>query len=99
VVEGERLRREAAGEGLAEQAAHDARLPAGGELQLEVVDAHPRADVDEAVGMVAVMVREDDFGDAGRRQSRPGEGAGQLLLYRDVEAREGDVARRRGLAA
>src|SRR3954463_16676010 len=49
--------------------------------------------------MVAVMVRQHDFGDVGGRQSRPGERAGQLLLDRDIEAREGDVARRRRLAA
>src|SRR3954447_21307625 len=49
--------------------------------------------------MVAVMVREHHCGDVGRRQSRAGECAGQLLLDRDVEAREGGVVRRRALAA
>jgi hypothetical protein len=50
------------------------------------------------VGVVAVMVCEHDLSDVGRRESRGGKRSGQLLLDRDVEARERNVSRRRGLA-
>ena len=55
-------------------------------------------DMDGAVHVVAVHVGQDDGVDVVERQARAGHRAGQLLVGRELEARERDVVGGRDLA-
>ena len=76
VVEGQRLRREARRQRLAQDAAHDAREGRIDERELRRPHARRRAHVRQPVDMVAVVVREDYLRDVIDRDTRGGERGG-----------------------
>ena len=67
--------------------------------QLLIVDQDSAADVDEAVDVVSVGVREYDFRDVVEVEAGGGQGRRELLLRANFHARERDVPRRRGFAS